>query len=526
MNFWHELNLADWRKWEEPGDYYLPHRQYLRKFAASTFDYPEEMFSGRGLVIPAGGRLLASAYVTVRLLRTALGSQPDTLPIEVWHLGAEEVPDIWRKIFEPLDVTFRDAHEITGGQGLSGWQLKPFAIIHSAFAEVMLLDADNVPERDPAYLFESPQYIAHGALFWPDRTRHGPDHSLWRVFGIDYRDEPSHETGQLVIDKRRCWHALQIAMHCNQFHKFHYRHSHGDTATFRFAFHTLGQSFGMIPHRLIEVPVDREVEDIVTLETTDYLREEGDIRAVFLQRDPDGKIIFQHRTGGGGAQVAFNLDKNVRIQHFEHEDLCFEIVDKLRKQFMDAGPLVEIEHIHGHKLSPHRRAGILRLIELAIEREAKELVETGCIRQKDNWHGDGYFGYWLGLLAARTGGNLCTIDLDGAAIQLADEVTKEWDEVTHYIEGDSVEALKDRAKPIDVLVLDSFDYHAGQEKQAQAHCLNEVLAALPGMSDRGIIAIDDCKLAGGGKGGLAVPYLQGCGWTLDHDGYIAILTKG
>ena len=282
----------------------------------------------------------------------------------------------------------------------------------------------------------------------------------------------------------------------------------------------------MIPHRLLEVPVDREVEDIVTLETTDYLREEGDIRAVFLQRDEDGQIVFQHRTGGGGAQVAFNLAENVRIQHFEHEGACLEIVAELRARFMDAGPRIEIEHIHGHRLSPHRRAGILRLIDLMIERESRELVETGCIRQKDNWHGDGYFGYWLGLFATWTGGHLLTIDIDADALAVAEEVTREWADRTLYLASDSVEALRIRTKPIDALVLDSFDYHAGQEKEAQAHCLNEVLAALPKMSDRGIIAIDDCKLAGGGKGGLAVPYLQGIGWKLDHDSYIAILTKG
>lgn len=522
VNFWHELNLSDWRIWQELGDFYLPWRQYLRKFAASEFEYKASDFEGRGIVIPAGGRLLPGAYVTVSLLRTKLSCD---LPIEIWHLGDAEIPSLWRELFEHLDVTFRDAHELPQGRGLSGWQLKPFSIINSAFAEVMLIDADNVPVSDPVFLFEAPEYIAHGSLFWPDRTRIGPDHSIWRVFGVDYRDEPSHETGQIVIDKARTWHALQIAMHCNQFAKFHYRHSHGDTATFRFAFHLLGQSFGMIPHRLIEVPVDRVVEEIETLKDTPYLRQEGDIRAMFVQRDPEGKVLFQHRTAGGGAQAAFGLGENKRIQHFALEDECFEILDDAREFVMKSGPRAEIELIHGHRLSPHRREGILRLVDLIIEREAKEFVETGCIRQKDNWHGDGYFGYWLGLMAARIGGHVWTVDLDAEALKLAAEVTHEWHLFTDHIEQDSVAALKRRTNHIDVLVLDSLDYHAGQEKQAQAHCLNEVIAALPKMSDRGIIAIDDCKLAGGGKGGLAVPYLQGLGWKLDHDGYIAILTN-
>ena len=34
--------------------------------------------------------------------------------------------------------------------------------------EVLLLDADNFALRDPAALFESPEYAAAGALLWPD----------------------------------------------------------------------------------------------------------------------------------------------------------------------------------------------------------------------------------------------------------------------------------------------------------------------------------------------------------------------
>lgn len=32
----------------------------------------------------------------------------------------------------------------------------------------MMLDADNLPLRDPAHLFGSPQALQHGAMFWLD----------------------------------------------------------------------------------------------------------------------------------------------------------------------------------------------------------------------------------------------------------------------------------------------------------------------------------------------------------------------
>ena len=519
MKFWHECDLSDWRDYEQLGDMYIPFRPYLRKLTQATFDTPEH-FSGRGIVIPAGGRLLPGAYVTLKLLRE-FGCK---LPVEIWHLGPAEIPDVWRGLFEGLDVIFRDAHaEAYQVPNLSGWQLKPYAIIHSRFEEVLFLDADNHPAQDPTYLFEVPEYKKTGAVFWPDRVPHDVNHPIWDVFGVPYRDEPAHETGQMLIDKSRCWHALQIAMHCNEFSSFHYRYSHGDTATFRFAFHSLQQPFTMIPHRLLEVPIDREVEDIKTLETTPYMREPGDIRACFLQRDFEGKVIFQHRSGGGGAQAAFGLKDNPAIQHFAYEDECLEwLAEAKRRIENESGFFAGMEQLHPEKISPHRRAGLRVLFDLMTGIDKPQIVETGTMRQKDNWHNDGGFTWFLSQFQQRFGGSFATVDIDPEAIKLCKELT---DGPIEYVTADSVEYLKSREKSIDVLMLDSFDYDGGKEKQAQAHNLNEVMAALPHMADHGIIAIDDCALAGGGKGGLSVPYLEGCGWRIVHRDYLVILRK-
>jgi len=307
VNFWHELDLSDWMLYEREGDWYLPFRQYIRKFVEAKFEFPEDKPMpdnrsisyqpfcygpgsywnprGRGIVMAAGGAFLPNAYVSLVRLRE-LGCK---LPVQMWYIGEDEMNLTWLRLFNAIDgVTTQDATKAREQHRLAditGWTCKPYAIVLSKFEEVLFIDADNVPVKDPTYLFDAPEYKKTGAVFWPDRVRHGPDSALWRIFGVDYRDEPQHETGQILINKRKCWHALQIAMHCNEYHKFHYRHSHGDTATFRFAFHALNQPFTMIPHRLIEVPVEREVEDLETLKTTPYLREEGDIRAVFLQRD-------------------------------------------------------------------------------------------------------------------------------------------------------------------------------------------------------------------------------------------------
>lgn len=51
---------------------------------------------------------------------------------------------------------------------LNTFESKPFAIQWSRFAEVLYLDADNVPGRDPTFLSDTPQYAQCGAISWPD----------------------------------------------------------------------------------------------------------------------------------------------------------------------------------------------------------------------------------------------------------------------------------------------------------------------------------------------------------------------
>lgn len=51
---------------------------------------------------------------------------------------------------------------------LTRWVGKVAALLHCSFQEVLLLDSDNLPLVDPAYLFDDPLYQQHGNLFWPD----------------------------------------------------------------------------------------------------------------------------------------------------------------------------------------------------------------------------------------------------------------------------------------------------------------------------------------------------------------------
>lgn len=272
-------------------------------------------FSGRGVVICGGGiRYFTCAWVCINILRK-LGC---TLPVEVWHFGKAEMSREMQALLAPLNAVAIDALEFRKKYPvriLNGWELKPYAIIHSSFEEVLFLDADNVPVVNPEFLFETPQYKETGAIFWPDFENLTKDNPIWEICGADYRDEPEVESGQLLIDKNRCWRALNIALHLNEYSDFYYRLIYGDKDTFHMAWRSLGQPFSMTEYPLY--PIE-------------------DTRCHF---DFEGRRVFQHR----------NTDKwslqhpNKRIEGFELEEECFEFLEQLRKVWDQRIPFFEIE---------------------------------------------------------------------------------------------------------------------------------------------------------------------------------------
>ncbi len=281
---------------------FAAHRAIWREVIAITPPCPTH-FAGRGIVICGGGeRYLPGAWVCMRLLRH-LGCQ---LPIELWHLGPQECDRRMCNLLAPWNVDCIDAWEIRKRhpiRTLRGWELKPYAIVHSRFREDLLLDADNCSVLDPTYLFHAQEYRDTGAIFWPDYERLGRECSLWEITEVDFRDEPECETGQILVDKLRTWPALWLALAFNAHSDFYYHHTMGDKDSFHLAFRRWGIDYAMPAYPVYNL---------------------GD--RVMCQHDSQGQRIFQHR----------NLDKwrltdeNDKIEGFEHEALCREFLAELR----------------------------------------------------------------------------------------------------------------------------------------------------------------------------------------------------
>jgi len=259
--------------------------------------------SGRGIVIPAGGpRYFPSAWVCIRTLRD-LGCE---LPVELWYVGEGEMDAEMRSLVAPLGVTCVDAEQVARlhpVRFVTGWPLKAFALQYSGFREVLLLDADNMPLVDPTFLYEEQEYRSSGAIFWPDKGSLGQHKKIWELMGVEYRDEPAVESGQLLVDRYACRDAVRLAAWMNCDHgDFWYQYIYGDKDTFHLAWRKLSLEYAM-PRSPI-----------------------GKLPHTMIQHDFGGRAIFQHRHGN-----KWSLDSQVlRIPGFRWENRCRAYLAELR----------------------------------------------------------------------------------------------------------------------------------------------------------------------------------------------------
>lgn len=115
-------------------------------------------------------------------------------------------------------------------------------------------------------------------------------------------NEPEFETGQVLVDKERCWESLNLTLWFNENSDFYYQYVYGDKETFHLAFRKLRRRYALVPW-----PVH-------PLEST------------MCQHDFEGRRLFQHR----------NADKwdlghpNKRIADFWFEEECRRYLSLLR----------------------------------------------------------------------------------------------------------------------------------------------------------------------------------------------------
>lgn len=250
-------------------------QETIERRRAAPRAYESSRFEGRGIVICAGGvRYFTCAWVLIWVLRRV---HRVSLPIQVWHLGQGELSEEMRLLLVGEGVEVVDAEALVARHPArlsGGWPLKPYAIAHSRFREVLFLDADTVPLTDPQQAFAWSAYRDNGLLLWPDRVDIKATNPVWTRLGLTPCERPSVDSCIMLVDKARAWDVLDVALALNEHSDELYDVIYGDKDTFLLAAMLLQIPFGFVPHRPFAFEWD------------------------MVQRDVNGDQFLHHRCGG------------------------------------------------------------------------------------------------------------------------------------------------------------------------------------------------------------------------------------
>lgn len=276
------LQLSD----EEKKSLKDAHDEFLEKLPK---EYPSDIkFSGNGILYAGGGNYNWLVLISLKMLRDT-GSK---LPVEVFIPTENEYSvDLCNHVFPILGakcIVMSSFLDQKLNFKLKGYQLKSMALMLSSFENILLLDSDNIPVKNPDYLFVNEPYKSKGMIVWPDFWRRSTSPLYYEIVGInvdetkhvrnsynDERDTPpntetleqieenisyhdlkgtfaeaSSESGQLLVNKKTHARAIFLSLYYNYYGPDYYyglmaqgQAGEGDKETYLAAAHELGLSY-------------------------------------------------------------------------------------------------------------------------------------------------------------------------------------------------------------------------------------------------------------------------------------------
>lgn len=149
------------------------------------------------------------------------------------------------------------------------------------------------------------------------------------------------------------------------------------------------------------------------------------------------------------------------------------------------------------------------------------IVETGCIRQADNWIGDGMSTLiWDALVQERGGAAVCSCDISLEAVAFARSQASRCAQISCVSSVPWLNLMP--AESIDLLYLDSVDVDFSDHHEGALHALCELTAAWRALESGALVAVDDNIVENGehrGKGAYVARYFQKLGITPIFQGY-------
>lgn len=245
--------------------------------------------NSRGYVLIGGGKYSWLSYLVIKQIR-ATGS---TMPIELFiATGDEYEKDFCEKLLPKYNARCnlfdkRLIQDLKTKFNIGGFQYKMLALLTSKFENVIYLDSDNFPVKNPEYILDSELYKETGLIIWPDAWARTTNPKFYEIAGVNVKEnkirysnydkkhsdtgevkplsdydftnswfhdfegtlpDPTSEAGMLIVNKTKHVRTLLLCLYYNVFGPNHYyplmtqgSAGEGDKETFIAAAHVLNE---------------------------------------------------------------------------------------------------------------------------------------------------------------------------------------------------------------------------------------------------------------------------------------------
>lgn len=174
-------NLPKWKS-------YTP--EMINQFKQDWKDFvnkiPPYQTSGQtGIIYSSYSALIRQTITSIRMLRH-FGCN---LPVEVWYYGNEFNANEIATLEGIAGVSARNLQTIADDRfpiqkdNEKMFVVKGASLIYTKFDKVLYLDSDNLPMKNPEFLFTTEPFLETGALFWKDFWKTHPDNPIWQILG-------------------------------------------------------------------------------------------------------------------------------------------------------------------------------------------------------------------------------------------------------------------------------------------------------------------------------------------------------
>lgn len=293
---------------QETSDLAASHARFLQLMPTA---FPDDLFKygqfsnfmrGTGIVYLGGDIYNQLVFLSIKTLR----SNGSKLPVEVIIPKRSDFDiDLCLRLLPKLNARCKLMSDYLpssfNSSAVKGYQMKNIAILVSSFENVLYLDSDNLPIKNPDPFFANKPYTNHHMVLWPDLWRRSTSPHYYDIAKIDIDlsskvrnsyfpndirglyaapneysmhdcknaiPEASSETGQLLINKRVHFKTLVLAMYYNFYGPDYYyplfsqgAAGEGDKETFIAAAHKLGLPYYQVKEFTREFgPINKETK--------------------------------------------------------------------------------------------------------------------------------------------------------------------------------------------------------------------------------------------------------------------------